>query len=133
MKAFQITLAAAALTVVALAPASFAKDKDNTANQAPFAWGMQSGNAGCVIFGESKTTLTENLGASGFATHQVTQLEVIDSIHANLPKQKYAETKESLDTLTALGMQQHLKYVKIPKKYTSDQLQQARTLCGVTQ
>jgi hypothetical protein len=28
-------------------------------------------------------------------------------------------------------MQNHLKYVKIPKKYTPEQLEKAKTLCGV--
>lgn len=128
MKGFWMAVAAAALTVVALAPQGFAKDK--TENQAPFAWGMQSGNDGCVIFGEFKTAQTENLGQSGFATHTTTHLEVLDAMHANLPKKKYDETKEGLDALDALGMQQHLKFVKIPKKYTPEQMQQAQTLCG---
>lgn len=130
MNRLRVAVAAAALTIFALAPASFAKDK--TADQAPVAWGMQSGNEGCVIFGEFKTTQTENLGDKGFATHQVTQLEVLDAIHATLPQKKYDESKEGLDTLTTLGMQQHLKYVRIPKKYTPEQMQQARTLCGVS-
>lgn len=129
MRRMQVAAAFGALTMLALAPASFAKDKK--ADQAPVAWGMQSGNDGCVIFRETQTVATENNGPAGFTTHTVTQLEVLDAIHANLPKKKYDESKEGLDDLDNLGMQQHLKYVKIPKKYTPEQLQQARTLCGV--
>lgn len=128
MKGFWLAVGATALTMVALAPQGFAKDK--TENQAPVAWGMQSGTDGCVIFGEFKTTQTENLGQNGFSTHTITQLEVLDAMHANLPQKKYAETKEGLDALDALGMQQHLKFVKIPKKYTPAQMQQAKALCG---
>jgi hypothetical protein len=62
----------------------------------------------------------------------VTQLEVLDAIKANLPKNKYDETKVDLDALSNLGMTQHLKFVKIPKKYTPEQMEKAKTLCGVT-
>jgi predicted transcriptional regulator len=119
-----------ALTVAAaMGAAGFAKDK--TANQEPIAWGAQSGNTGCVIFRESEETTSEMAAGGGFTTQTVKQLEVLDSIQATLPKKKYGETKEDLDALQALSMQNHLKYVKIPKKYTPEQLEKAKTLCGV--
>lgn len=134
MKGWIAVAATAALIVLAGAPSSFAKNKkDSTANQEPVAWGMQSGNDGCVIFGESKVTTTENDGPNGFTTHTMTQLEVEDAIKANLPKKKYGDTKEDVDALNNLGIQQHLKYIKIPKKYTPEQLEKAKTMCGVSQ
>jgi hypothetical protein len=116
------------LVGVALGPAGFAKDK--TANQEPVAWGMQSGNQGCVIFGETQTVTTENDGSNGFTTHTVKELEVVETQHATLPRKKYDETKEDLDALQALSMQDLLKYVRIPKKYTPEQLEKARAMCG---
>ena len=118
-----------ALAVAAAGTASFAKDK--TANQEPVAWGMQSGNDGCVIFKESEETTSQMADGGGFTTHTVKQLELVDAIKATLPKKKYTESREDVDALNQLGMQQHLKFVKIPKKYTPEQLDKAKTLCGV--
>ena len=59
------------------------------------------------------------------------QLEVVEAIKATLPKQKYSETKEDLDALSSIGMQNHLKFVKIPKKYTPEQMEKAKSMCGV--
>jgi hypothetical protein len=109
--------------------AGFAKDK--TANQDPVAWGMQSGNDGCVIFKESEETTSEMAAGGGFTTHTVKQLEVVDAIKATLPKKKYSEMGADLDALNQIGMQNHLKFVRIPKKYTPDQLQKAKTMCGM--
>jgi hypothetical protein len=117
-----------ALAAIATGTLSFAKDK--TASQDPIAWGMQSGNDGCVIFRESEETVSMNQG-SGNQNYTVKQLEVVDDIKATLPKKKYSETKEELDALAQIGMENHLKFVKIPKKYTPDQLEKAKTMCGV--
>jgi hypothetical protein len=117
-----------ALAAIATGTLSFAKDK--TASPDPIAWGMQSGNDGCVIFRESEETVSMNQG-SGYQNYTVKQLEVVDAIKATLPKKKYSETKEELDALEQIGMENHLKFVKIPKKYTPDQLEKAKTLCGV--
>ena len=119
------------LVVAAAGAASFAKDK--TADQEPFAWSMQSGNDGCVIFKESEQIDSEMApGGGGFTTQTVKQLEVLDAIKATLPKKKYSETKEELDALLQIGMEKHLKFVKIPKKYTPEQLEKAKTMCGVS-
>ena len=120
-----------ALVVAASGVVSFAKDK--TANQEPVTWGMQSGNDGCVVFKESEETTSELApGGGGFTTQTVKQLEVLDAIKATLPKKKYSETKEELDALAQIGMQNHLKFVKIPKKYTPEQLEKAKSMCGVS-
>jgi hypothetical protein len=113
---------------LAVGAVSFAKDK--TADQAPVAWGMQSGNDGCVIFRESEemSTVSEN---GTYKSYNIKQLEVVEAIKATLPKKKYSETKEDLDALGQAGMQDHLKFVKIPKKYTPDQMEKAKALCGV--
>jgi len=109
---------------------SFAKDKSE--NQAPTAWGMQSGNKGCVIFKESEETTTQmQQGGGGFTTQSVKVLEVLDSIHATLPHKKYTETEDELDALQKLSVANELKYVKIPKKYSPQELDQAKTMCGV--
>ncbi len=123
-----------ALAMAAAGSMSFAKDKtkDETKNAEPMAWGMQSGNDGCVIFKESEETTSEMApDGGGFTTHTVKQLEVLNTIKATLPKKKYDETREDLDALASLGMQNHLKFVRIPKKYTPEQLEKAKTMCGV--
>jgi hypothetical protein len=118
----------AALTVAtAIGAVSFAKDK--TADQEPVAWGMQAGNDGCVIFRESEEMTTEKENGA-YQSWTVKQLEVLDTVKATLPKKKYAETKEDLAALQELSVQNHLKYVKIPKKYTPEQLEKARALCS---
>jgi hypothetical protein len=117
------------LTVAAtMGAVGFAKDK--TADQEPFAWGMQSGNDGCVIFRESEEQTSVNEGGT-YKSYTVKQLEVVDAMKATLPQKKYSETKENLDALQALSMENHLKYVKIPKKYSAEQLEKAKALCGV--
>jgi len=122
--------ATVALAALMLAPSGMAKDK--TENQEPMAWGMQSGNSGCVIFKESEEMTSQmSPGGGGFTTQTSKVLEVVDAIHATLPHKKYSETKEDLDTLQNLSMQNHLKYVKIPKKYTPEQLDKAKAMCGV--
>ncbi len=121
----------AGLAVAASGAVSFAKDK-TTVNQEPVTWGMQSGNDGCVIFKESEETSSEMApGGGGFTTHTVKQLEVLDAIKATPPKKKYNETSAELDELSQFGMQNHVKFVKIPKKYTPEQLEKAKTMCGV--
>jgi hypothetical protein len=117
-----------ALAAIATGTLSFAKDKP--ADQDPVAWGMQSGNDGCVIFRESEEMMSTNQGGT-YQSYTVKQLEVIDAIQATLPKKKYSETKEELDALSQIAMENRLKLVKIPKKYTPEQLSRAKTLCGV--
>lgn len=122
--------AVVALAALMLAPAGFADDKPD--NKGPVAWGMDSGNSGCVIFKESERIDSVMApGGGGFTTQTVKVLEVVDSIHATLPKKKYSETKEELDTLQQLSVENHLKYVKIPKKSSPDELEKAKGMCGV--
>jgi hypothetical protein len=122
--------AVVALSALMLAPASFASDKPD--NKEPTAWGMDSGNSGCVIFKESdRIDSVMAPGGGGFTTQTVKVLDVLDSIHAKLPKKKYSETKDDLDTLQQLSVQNHWKYVKIPKKYVTEDLAKAKTMCGV--
>ena len=117
-----------ALAAIATGTLSFAKDKP--ADQDPVAWGMQSGNDGCVIFRESEQMTSTNQGGT-YQSYTVKQLEVVDTIKATLPKKKYSETKEELAALKQVGMENHLKFVKLPKKYTPEQLEKAKTMCGV--
>ncbi len=118
--------AAVVLAAMALAPAGFAKDK--SADQAPVAWGMQSGNTGCVIFKESEE-MTSDMVNGAMQSFTVKQLEVVEQQNAKLPHKKYSETADDLDALQKLSVADQLKYVKIPKKYTPAQLQQAEAMC----
>lgn len=111
---------------MAVVPAGYAKDK--TANQAPQAWGMQSGQSGCVVFKESDEMET-NLVNGQMQYSTVKQLEVVEQQNVKLPHKKYSETADDLDALQKLSVADHVKYVKIPKKYTPDQLKQAEAMC----
>lgn len=122
--------AAVALGALLLAPAGLASDKPE--NKGPVTWGMDSGNSGCVIFKESdRIDSVMAPGGGGFTTQTVKVLEVLESIHATLPRKKYSETKEDLDTLQQLSVENHWKYVKIPKKSSPDELEKAKGMCGV--
>jgi hypothetical protein len=116
----------AAMVAIAMAPAGFAKDK--TENQAPVAWGMNSGQTGCVIFKESEE-MTSDMVNGAMQSYTIKQLEIVQQQNANLPHKKYSETKDGLDALDQISHQKQLKFVKIPKKYTPDQLQQAQAMC----
>lgn len=116
----------AALAAMAMAPAGYAKDK--TADQAPVAWGMQSGQSGCVVFKESEE-MTSDMVNGTVQSYTIKQLEVVEQQNAKLPHKKYSETQDDLDALQKLSVADHLKYVKIPKKYTPDQLQKAEAMC----
>ena len=124
-------LVRASVVIVLVVEGGLCFAKDKTASQDPVTWGMQSGNDGCVIFKESEETTSEMAAGGGFTTHTVKQLEVLDAIKATPPKKKYSETGPDLDELSELGLHNHLKFVKIPKKYTLEQLEKAKTLCGV--
>ena len=126
MKARGKLCAAVAAAMVAAAPAGMAKDQK--ADQAPVSWGMQSGQTGCVIFRESEEqTSTMTNGQVQYFT--VKQLEVVDQQNAKLPHKKYSETKDDLTALQNFSEQNHVKFVKIPKKYTPAQLQAAQAMC----
>lgn len=126
MKATVKICVAVAAAMAAAAPAGMAKDKPE--NQAPVAWGMQSGQTGCVIFRESEE-MTSTLANGQMQYSTVKQLEVVEAQNAKLPHKKYSETQDDLEALDKISHEDQVKFVKIPKKYTPAQLDAARAMC----
>lgn len=92
-------------------------------------WGMLSQNTGCVIFQEGHKTSGMFWGVA-VTTKTVGKLTVIEA-HNYTPEDKvYPETQENLDKLMRLARENKIKYVKIPEKYTPQQLEKARELCA---
>lgn len=104
------------------------KQTKDGAPQAPVAWGTMSNAKGCVVFREySKNTLGFFVVAAGVTSHG--ELEVVETDGYTLSKPVWKEDQESLNELQRLANQDKLRYVKIPGKYTPDQLDAARVLC----
>jgi hypothetical protein len=113
--------------VLCLVATGFGKGKKNE-SQEPVVWGLLSQNAGCVIFKEySKTTGAFWVIAATSKT--VSGLEVVETRNYKLEPAKWLETEENLDELQQRAMTDKLKYVKLPDKYSSEQLARARTMC----
>lgn len=110
------------------ASTSFASSKSSQ-NQDPIAWGMLSQNTGCVIFEEGRKTSGAFWGVA-VTTKTVGKLTVIETQNYTLDEKVYPETQEIMDALLSRAEKDKIKYVKIPEKYTQQQLEKARALCS---
>jgi Spy/CpxP family protein refolding chaperone len=108
-------------------PFSCASAKD-PAPQDPIAWGMLSHNTGCVIFAEGRKTKGMFWGVAVTAT--VTgKLTVIETQDYTLDQKQYLETQDVMNDLMQRAQKDHVKFVKIPEKYSPDLLEKARAMC----
>ena len=113
------------LLLAVMAPASIAAGK----NQRPVVWGILSQNKGCVIFAEGRKTSVRFYGvAETFKT--VGKLTVIETQNYTMDQEEILETQENMDALMQRAQKDHIKYVKIPEKYSDGQLDDARVLCN---
>jgi hypothetical protein len=118
----------AILFMLTLIPAGFAKDKEPADSQDPVVWGAMSHTSSCVIFKESRKTSGMFWGVAVTAkTYGV--LEVIETQNYTLEQKKWMENQEDLNELQRLVAKDMVKFIKIPDKYSSDQLEKARNLC----
>jgi Spy/CpxP family protein refolding chaperone len=116
-----------ALLFLALSPFSFAAAKD-APPQDPIAWGILSHNSGCVIFAEGHKTKGMFWGVA--VTEKITgKLTVIESQDYTLDKKEYLETQDEMNDLMRRAQKDHIKYVKIPEKYSPELLEKARAIC----
>ena len=116
------------LLVVVLTSPSFAKDKKPKVEEDPVVWGILSQNVGCVIFKEYRKTNTKFWGVA--VTEKIySGLEVIETQNYDLPQKKWIEDQENMNQLQRLSLKDGIKFVKIPEKYTDNQLAKARTAC----
>lgn len=120
-------LAVISAVVLAIVPAGIAKDK-KAENKDPVVWGLLSQNTGCVIFKEYRKTSGMFWGVA-VTTKTVSALEVVETQNYTLEQTKWIETQENLDELQRRAVKDKLKYVKIPDKYSEEQLDKARAMC----
>jgi hypothetical protein len=113
--------------ILAITFPAFAKEKKSE-NQEPIAWGLLSGNDGCVIFKEHRK-VSGMFWSVAVTTKSMGALEVIETQNYKLEQTKWIETPENMDELQRLATKDKLKYVKIPTKYSDEQLEKARTMC----
>jgi hypothetical protein len=122
MKTFGICLLAFALT-----SPSFASDKKAKVEEDPLVFGITSQNTGCVIFKQYTEKNTKFWGVAA-SQSRVSALEVIETQNYDLPQKKWVG-QDGADQLLHLAVKDRIKYVKIPEKYTPNQLEKARAAC----
>jgi hypothetical protein len=111
-----------------IAPAALSAAK-NTAEPDPVVWGILSGNAGCVIFAEGRQTSGKFYGVA-ITTKTVGKLTLIEAQNYTIDSKPVLETQENMDNLTRLAQKDHVRFVKIPEKYSPELLEKARTACS---
>jgi hypothetical protein len=101
-----------------LALPTFADEKKSKAADADpvvvFGWVDQ--NVGCVIFKES-------------LQKKVLALEVLETQNYEIQQKKWIEDVDGSGDLVNLAIKDKVKFVKIPEKYTPEQLEKARAAC----
>ena len=94
----------------------------------PFAWGALSANKGCVIFAEGHKTTGRFYGVA-ITTKTVGKLTVVETQNYSFDEKQVLETDENMNHLMTIARTDHVKFVKIPEKYSPELLEQARTSC----
>jgi hypothetical protein len=110
-----------------LAPVCFAADK-KPQGQRPIVWGILTNNTGCVIFKEGHKTSGMFWGVA-VTTKTVGKLTVIETQNYTLDQDVVLETQENMNDLMLRAQTDHIKFVKIPEKYTPELLDKARAMC----
>jgi hypothetical protein len=127
-------LAAAVLLLAGTAAMSWAA-QNKPQDQEPFAWGDTGYNSGCVIFaeGQVKSSTFQNVeepGREGKVTVQVMgKLTLIETMNYTMDRKVTVETQANMGALMQRAHKDKVKFVKIPEKYSQDQLKKAREMC----
>jgi len=90
-------------------------------------FGTTQGNTGCAIL-EKHMPVKGPLLALG-VVYARTEYKVIDSFNYKMPKSKFTGQGE-IEDLNRLAERDKVKLVAIPSKYTPEQLDEAKKLCG---
>ncbi len=123
MKAFAQMVTGLLLT------ASLSMSAQNKAQQSePVAWGALSGNSSCVIFAEGHKTSGRFYGVA-VTTKTVGKLTLVETQNYTFPQKEILETQENMDDLMQTAQKDHVKFVKIPEKYSPELLEKARASC----
>jgi hypothetical protein len=94
----------------------------------PVVWGAISGSSGCVIFAEGHKTTGKFYGIAA-TTKTVGKLTLIETQNYTFTQKEVLETQENMDSLTQTAQKDHIKFVKIPEKYSPELLEKARASC----
>jgi hypothetical protein len=102
--------------------------QNKTQGSEPIAWGVLSGNSSCVIFAEGHKTSGRFYGIAA-TTKTVGKLTLVETQNYTFNQKEVLETQENLDNLMQTAQRDHVKFVKIPEKYSPEVLEKARASC----
>lgn len=126
------------LLLFAIAAPMHVAAKNKPQDREPFVWGDTGENAGCVIFAEgtahsSTYQDSDDPGHIGKVIVQVAgRLTLIETMNYTMDQKVIDETQANMDALMQRAHRDKVKFVKIPEKYSQDQLLKARALCAPT-
>jgi len=101
--------------------------RGRTDQSQPEVSGTTQGNIGCAIL-EKHTPVKGKLLALG-VVYARTEYKVVGSFNYAMPKSKFTGQGE-IEELNRLAARDKVKLVLIPSKYTPEQLNEAKRLCG---
>jgi hypothetical protein len=82
----------------------------------------------CVIFAEGHKTSGRFYGVA-ITTKTVGKLTLIEAQNDDFTQKVVLETQENMDNLMQMAQKDHIKFVKIPEKYSPELLEKARVAC----
>ncbi len=94
----------------------------------PTSWGVLSRNSSCVIFAEGHKTSGRFYGVA-VTTKTVGKLTLLETQNYTFNQKEVLETQENMDNLMQMAQKDHVKFVKIPEKYSPELLEKARASC----
>ena len=94
----------------------------------PTAWGVLARNSSCVIFAEGHKTSGRFYGIA-VTTKTVGKLTLIETQNYTFSQKEVLETQENMNNLMQIAQKDHIKFVKIPEKYSPELLEKARASC----
>lgn len=116
------------ITGLVLTAPTILSAQNKTQAAEPVTWGMLSGNSSCVIFAEGHKTSGRFYGVA-VTTKTVGKLTLIEAQNSTFDQKEVLETQENLDNLMQMAQRDHIKFVKIPEKYSPELLEKARATC----
>jgi hypothetical protein len=108
-------------------PAGFSAQEKGQALD-PVTWGVTSNNSGCVIFAEGHQTSHKFYGIAA-TSKTMGKLTPVETRNYTFDQKVVFETQEEMDNLMRLAQKDHVKFVKIPEKYSPELLEKARAAC----
>lgn len=118
-----------ALGLLLLPAAAGSRQEKSAKEKYPYAWGVLSGNTGCVIFADTRHKKTDFVGVVRVRWYGT--LDVIETRNYDMKQRHWMQSRKSLGELQELALKDKLKLIKIPAEHGEAQLETARKMCGV--